>query len=560
MSDAERLQALRSAATAHYRRGEFEAAERALVEALKLNSGAAELWSNLGTVQAASQRQDEAVESFTRALQLKPGLTNAVLNRAQTLLVLRRYEEAIPDYEAILKIAPDHPYALGDSIFCKLQCGEWRDFEALRESAGAALRAGKRAITPVLAAALLDSPEDQLRALQIIARDRLPPKPPLWRGERYAHERIRIAYVSADFHAHATAVLMAGVFEHHDRARFETVAISFGPDDASPMRARLERSFDRFIDGRGESDAAIAGLMRQEEIDIAIDLKGFTSDARPAIFSFRTAPVQVNYLGFPGTMGADFMDYLIADSVLVPESDEPFYSENIVRLPHSYQPNDRSRAIAAMPGRAQAGLPEGAFVFCCFNNSYKIQPAVFDIWMRLLRDVPGSVLWLLEDNPSFARNIRREAAARAIAPERLVLAPRAGQGEHLARQRLADLFLDTLPYNAHTTASDALFVGLPLLTCLGTSFAGRVAASLLNAAGAPELVTKSLEEYERLALVLARDPPRLAALRNELTANRETSALFDVARFTKDLEAAYTTMWETSQRGGTPESFVVPPA
>lgn len=559
MSDANRLHSLRSAATAHYRRGEFDAAERALAEALKLDPRSAELWSNLGTVQAARGNHDQAAESFSHALRLKPGLTNAVLNRAQTLLVLHRYAEAIPDYTFILDAAPDHPYALGDLIFCKLQCGDWNGFEDLRARAVAALRDGRRAVTPVLAAALLDSPADQLHALQIIARDRLPPKPPLWQSEIYRHERIRIAYVSADFHAHATSMLMAGVFEHHDRTIFETMGLSFGPDDESAMRARVARGFDRFIDVRSYSDAAIAGLMRQEEIDIAVDLKGFTSDARPGIFAFRPAPVQVNYLGFPATMGADFMDYLIADAVTVPSGHEKFYAEKIARLPHSYQPNDHSREIGNTPTRAALDLPEESFVFCCFNNSYKIQPALFDIWMRLLTDVEGSVLWLLEDNADATRNLKREAEARGIAPERLVFAPRARQDAHLARQRLADLFLDTLPYNAHTTASDALFVGLPVLTCLGTTFAGAVAASLLHAAGLPELVTNTLDEYEGVALSLARAPERLSGLRRALAIHRDTCPLFDVARFTKGLESAYATMWERTMRGEKPESFSVAP-
>ncbi|MSP94843.1 MAG: tetratricopeptide repeat protein [Alphaproteobacteria bacterium] len=553
------LESLRKAATAHYRRGEFAAAQSALAAALKLDPGSAEMWSNFGTVQAALSRHDEAVDSFTRALRLKPGLANAHLNRAQTLLVLRRYEEAIPDYEFTLRAAPDHPYSLGDLIFCKLQCCDWNELDALRTRAAADLRAGKRAVTPLLAAALLEAPEDQLRALQIIARDRLAPKPPLWRGERYRHDRIRVAYVSADFHAHPTAVLMAGVFEHHDTTRFETIAVSFGPDDESPMRARLTRSFERFIDARGENDAAIAARMREEEIDIAVDLKGFTSDARPDIFAFRPAPVQVNYLGFPASMGADFMDYLIADSVLVPETDEIYYSENIVRLPHSYQPNDRSRGIAATPSRAEAGLPQHAFVFCCFNNSYKIQPTIFDLWMRLLAKFEGSVLWLLEDNSAAARNLSAKAEARGIAPHRLVFAPRIAQEQHLARQRLADVFLDTLPYNAHTTASDALFAGLPVLTCLGTTFAGRVAASLNYAMGVPELVTQSLEDYEALALALARDAARLAKIRGKLAANRDTGPLFDAALFTKHLETAYTAMWERNERGEKPESFSVAP-
>jgi predicted O-linked N-acetylglucosamine transferase (SPINDLY family) len=369
-----------------------------------------------------------------------------------------------------------------------------------------------------------------------------------------------VAYVSADFHAHATAVLMAGVFEHHDRAKFEPFAISFGRDDGSPLRGRLKQGVERFIDVRGQSDADIARLMRGLEIDIAVDLKGYTSEARPAVFSLRPAPVQVNYLGFPGTMGAPFMDYLVADPIVAPEAHKPFYSEQVVWLPDTYQANDRTRETSDAPlDRASAGLPPSGFVFCCFNNSYKIQPPVFDVWMRLLKGVEDSVLWLLADNATATSNLKREASARGIDAGRLVFAPRCPLPEHLARHRLADLFLDTLPYNAHTTASDALWMGLPLVTCGGTTFAGRVAASVLHAAGFPELVTESLQDYEALALRLARDPEALANLKSRLIAERATMKLFDAARFTRHLEAAYATMHERRERGLPTVGFSVAP-
>jgi predicted O-linked N-acetylglucosamine transferase (SPINDLY family) len=559
MSDApSRLQALRSAATERYRRGEFEAAERLIAEALQLDPQSPELWSNRGTAQAACKKREAALTSFTRAIQLKPDFLGAIANRAHILFELRRYTAAIPDYQRLVQADPDHPYAIGNLMFCKLQCCDWSDFENDSAQIIAALHGGKRALPPVLSAALLSSAADQLRAAQIVVRDKIPPAPPLWRGETYRHQRIRVAYVSADFHAHATAVLTAGLFEHHDRTRFETVAVSFGPEDNSALRARLKGSFERFIEMRTRSDAEIARHLRELEIDIAVDLKGFTSDARPAIFAARPAPLQINYLGFPGTMGANFMDYILADRFVVPESEQAFYSEKIAWLPDCYQPNDKSREIANPElSRAAAGLQETGLVFCCFNNSYKIQPRPFEIWMRLLSAVEGSVLWLLADNPTAVSNLKREAAARGVDADRLVFAPRQDPPQHLARHRLADLFLDTLPYNAHTTASDALWAGLPVLTCTGTTFAGGVAASVLNAAGLPELVTNSLSEYETLALKLARDPAGLAALKAKLAASRETSALFDAARFTRDLEAAYSAMHERHQRGLPPASFAV---
>ena len=553
-----RLQALRQAATARYRNGEFDAAEQLIGEALKLDPNSPELWSNRGTAQAAAKRQDAALASFTRALQLNPGFLGAVANRAHVLFELQCYAEAIPDYEKLLARDPGHAYSAGNLIFCRLQCCDWSSFESDRTAILARLRAGQRVMPPVLSVALLDSPADQLTAAQILSRDKFPPVPPLWRGEPYRHDRIRVAYVSADFHAHATAVLTAGLFEHHDRSRFETVAISFGRDDGSRLRGRLKRAIERFIDVRGKSDADIARLIRELEIDLAVDLKGYTSEARPALFSFRPAPLQVNYLGFPGTMGAQFMDYLIADPIVVPEAQKAFYTEQIVSLPDTYQPNDKSRETVDAPiDRASVGLPPSGFVFCCFNNDYKIQPRMFDVWMRLLHGVEGSVLWLLADNRAATRNLKREAAARCIDPERLVFAPRRDLPEHLARHRFADLFLDTLPYNAHTTASDALWTGLPLVTCPGNTFAGRVAASLLHAVGLPELVAESLADYETVALRLAHDPHTLGVIRSKLAANRESMPLFNAQHFARQLERAYAAMHERRLQGLPPAGFAV---
>jgi protein O-GlcNAc transferase len=382
---------------------------------------------------------------------------------------------------------------------------------------------------------------------------------PLWRGERYRHERIRVAYLSADLHEHATAYLMAELFERHDRERFEVTAVSWGPQVASPMRTRLQQAFEHFVDVRGRGDVEVAHWLREQEIDIAVDLKGYTFDARLGILAQRPVPVQVNYLGYPGTLAAPYIDYLIADAVVIPPEARMHYAEQVVWLPDSYQVNDRQRVIAARtPSRGELGLPERGIVFCSFNNNYKLTPEVFALWMRLLQQVEGSVLWLLEGNAAVAANLRREAQVRGIAPERLVFAPRAPLPEHLARQRTADLFLDTLPCNAHTTASDALWAGLPLVTCLGATFAGRVAASLLTAVGLPELITPSLAEYEALALRLATDPEALAAVKAKLARNRDTYPLFDSDRTRRHLEAAYVTMWERYQRGEAPAAFAVP--
>ena len=352
---------------------------------------------------------------------------------------------------------------------------------------------------------------------------------------------------------------MAELFEGHDRSRFELIAFSFGPDDNSEMRQRLTAAFDQFIGVRDRSDRDVAMLARELEIDLAIDLKGFTTDSRTGIFAFRAAPIQISYLGYPGTIGAEFIDYLIADRTLIPAADQKCFLEKIVYLPNSYQVNDRKRAIADKTvTRAELGLPADAFVFCCFNNNYKLNPGIFDRWMRILKRVDGSVLWLFEDNASAARNLRKEAAARGVNPERLVFAKLVPLPEHLARHRAADLFLDTLPYNAHTTASDALWTGVPVLTQIGETFAGRVAASLLQAIGMPELITETPQAYEELALELATNPGKLAAIRRKLEHNRLTTPLFDSKLFTKHIEAAYTAIYERYCGGLPPDHIDVP--
>jgi predicted O-linked N-acetylglucosamine transferase (SPINDLY family) len=357
-------------------------------------------------------------------------------------------------------------------------------------------------------------------------------------------------------------IAMAGVYERHDRTRFELTGISLGPPDNSRMRKRIEATFDRFVHAPAMTDFDIARAMRELEIDIAVDLNGYAGSGRTGIFAHRPAPVQVNFLAYCGTMAVPFMDYIIADRILIPEENESYYTERVVRLPQTYMPNDRSRSIAQqIPSRMEAGLPEAAFVFTCHNGEHKFAPEMFDIWMRLLQAVPGSVLWLRAPPTSAIGNLRREARARGVSPDRLVFASRVPDpADHLARLRLADLFLDTLPYNAHGTACDALWAGVPVLTCMGKTFAGRVAASLLHAIGLPELVTASLPEYEQTALLLARDPARLSALKAKLMRNRDTAPLFDTARFTRDLEFAYTSMQERHESGMPPVAFSVPDA
>jgi predicted O-linked N-acetylglucosamine transferase (SPINDLY family) len=474
-------------------------------------------------------------------------------------MTLGRHAEAAESFARLARADPNFEHALGNRVHAMQQICAWDGLAELLGELGTRVRAGKPVATPWVMAAASDSAADQLRCAQMFTRDLYPPTAnPLWRGERYAHDRIRVCYVSADFHDHATASLIAGLFEAHDRTRFEPIAISLGPDRQDGLRSRIESAFERFADMRTNSDAEIAGHIRRMEVDIAVDLKGFTRNCRPGIFARRPAPVQVSYLGYPGTMGAPYMDYIIADRHVIPADQQAFYAERVVYLPDSYQINDDKREISGGAlTRAEAGLPESGFVFCCFNRSYKITPEVFDVWMRLLTKVPGSVLWLFEGFPAAAANLRAEAERRGVAPERLVFAPPQPLAEHLGRHRLADLFLDTVPCNAHTTASDALWAGLPVVTCLASTFAGRVAASLLHAVGLPELATASLDQYEALALKLAGDPALLAEVKAKLAGNLHTAPLFDTARACRNIEAAYTAMWQRQQRGDAPAGFSI---
>jgi predicted O-linked N-acetylglucosamine transferase (SPINDLY family) len=526
--------------------------------AADLDPGSAEAHNNVGNVLMELGRYDAAIPHFRKVTERSPGLAEPHHNLGNALYIVKQYEEAAASYERALPARLT--YTLSNLIRSELAMCRWRNLErnvnALRER----LADPAAAEEPFVAACVLDSAREQLACAQGYARDKFPRLPaPMWReGARSRGRRLRVAYLSADFHAHATTYLIAGLLERHDREKFEVSAVSFGPDDKSDSRARVAAAVDRFVDVRAHTDQRAARIVREMEIDIAIDLKGYTGDARPGILAHRPAPVQIAYLGFPGTSGASFIDYLVADRFLVPETDEASYSEKVIVLPDTYQVNDDRRPLpAAATTRTREGLPETGFVFCSFNNNFKIMPAVFDAWMRLLARVPGSVLWLLGDSPSSMQNLTAEARARGVDPRRLVFAPRVGHAEHLARQRLADLFLDTAPCNAHTTASDALWAGLPLLTCAGHTFASRVAGSLLHALGVPALVTGTLQEYEALAMRLATDGERLRGLREKIIEHRTTNALFDTDRFRRNIESAYQAAWEIWQSGQPPRQIVV---
>ncbi|MFO1316726.1 MAG: tetratricopeptide repeat protein [Burkholderiales bacterium] len=516
---------------------------------------------NRGNALRELGRLEEALTSFARASEALPTSIEALANQAMVLRDLRRYDDAARTFTRLGELAPDHAYVDGDIVDCQLHASNWDDLPRRIRGVVDGVRNGRKTVLPFPFLAISQSPSEQLACARVFAADRYPATTtPLWTGTCYGHERIRVAYLSADLHEHATAYLMAEFFELHDRHRFETIAVSFGPDARGGMRARLERSFERFIDVRTRSDREIAELLRALEVDLAVDLKGYTRDCRPGILAHRPAPVQISYLGYPGTMGADYVDYIIADPWVIPPEHDAHYAEKVIRLPDSYQVNDRQRRIAdSAPTRTEVGLPSSEFVFCCFNSNYKITPEVFDVWMHLLKEVDGSVLWLLDGYPQATANLRREAQRRGVAPERLVFAPVKPLDHHLARYRLADLFLDTLPCNAHTTASDALWAGLPVLTCVGDAFAARVGSSLLNAVDLPELITYDLDAYQALAEALANDPEMLARLRTRLKRNHATCALFDADRTRRHIESAYELVWARCQQQAAPAAIAVAP-
>jgi protein O-GlcNAc transferase len=555
-------------AAAHSNRGHaleelrrFDDAVASHGKAVALDPSRADLLAARANALHKLKRFDEALADIAQALALAPGNAEYLYNRGNILYELKRYEEAFAAYDAAFQREPKLEFLEGDRLFTKLLFCDWTQWEAKTSHLAAEIAAGRPASRPFSFLPVPASPSLQLTCAKGFSQRQCPSLMPLWRGKRYDHDRIRIAYLSADFREHPVAHLLAGVLENHDRARFETVAISFGPDDAGPIRNRIERAFERFLDVRDKSDAEIAQLLHDAEIDIAVDLMGPTQGARPGILSFRPAPIQALYLGYAGSSGAGHIDYIIADKIVIPDDEQQFYSEKIVYLPDTYMATDTRRAVAAhTPSRAEQGLPESGVVFCSFNNSYKITPPVFDVWMRLLREIDGSVLWLSHINDAATANLRREAEARGVWPERLVFAPRVALNEdHLARYRQADLFLDTQPFGAHSTASDALWAGVPVLTCAGSTFASRVAASLLHAIGLDDLVTTSLPAYEALALALARDRMRLDAVRGRIAERRASWPLFDTERFTRNLEAAYTMMWERCRRGEPPALITMPP-
>lgn len=537
----------------------FDEALASYDRAVALDPNNAAAWNERGVLLGEMNRLEDALASYDKSLALKPDYTNALINRASLLWskMGRRYDEATRDLERALALDPQHAYARGELLHIRMQAADWRDFPREKAQIDQDVREDHLVIQPFVYQAISDSVADLAACSRRFAKlYPTVPCPPIPRSR--AHDRIRIGYLSADFREQATAYLTVGLYEMHDKERFEVIAFDNGAKDDSAIRARLENAFDKIVAISHLPDHMAADRIRAEEIDILINLNGYFGSHRTGIFAHKPAPVQVNFLGFPATLGAPYMDYILADRVVIPDEERCHYSEQVVYLPDCYQVNDSKRPITEdIPTRAGSGLPEKAFVFCNFNQSYKFTPATFESWMRILKQVPDSVLWLLDDLPEFRDNLRRAAQSHDVAGTRLIFAPRVAVERHLSRLRLADLFLDSLPYNAHTTASDALWAGLPLLTCRGTAFPGRVAASLLGAASLPELVTETPADYERLAVALACDAGRLGAIRQKLHHNRLNCALFDTDRFRRHIETAYAKMWDIWLRGEQPHAFSV---
>ncbi len=543
---------------AHKSLRNYDSAIASLTKAIRLQPDYAESYNNLGAAFHDIGMHEEAIANYTQATRHDPGFFEAWNNLGNVLTEAGRSEEAIASYHQAIRIKPDFAMAFASLVFQMAQLCDW---EALRIHAAAIAQLGlhNKEVFPFSLLHTEDNPAHHRQRSELYARKTFqaqqlaaitrPDRPP---------KRLRIGYFSAEFRDHATMYLMARLFELHDRDAFAIHAYSYGRVESDSMRRRIVAAVDEFHDVHHLTDREVAELCRSHEIDIAVDLKGYTQFSRLGIFSYRIAPVQISYLGYPGTTGAPFMDYVIADEVVIPEDQRIHYSENVIYLPPSYQVNDDARSISEkVPSRLDAGLPEEGFVFCCFNNNFKIGPREFDIWMRLLQQVNGSVLWLFSSSKTAEANLRKQAALRGVDPSRVVFAEKIPHAEHLARHCLADLFLDTFNYNAHTTASDALWAGLPLVTKAGEGFAARVAASLLHAIELPELIATSESEYERLALDLALNPQRLIALREKLAANRLTTPLFNTALFTRQIEDAYQQAYQQYCAGEPPDTILV---
>jgi predicted O-linked N-acetylglucosamine transferase (SPINDLY family) len=531
--------------------GELDASIKSYETALSINPEYVEAYNNLGIALNLNGQPEEAIKTYQKALSIKSDYAEVYFNLGNLLLKNNQFDKALFNYERAHNLKPGIDFLFGHLFSTKMQLCIWDNFSNDYEELITKINNSETIINPYSLTSLIDDAEIQLKNAKKYFKEKLSKNNALSKINNYSkHAKIRIGYFSADFRVHPVSLLSAEIYELHDRSQFEVYAFSFGPDTQDEMNLRIKVGVDNFYDVRIMSNKEIALLSRSLEIDIAIDLGGFTADNRLEIFDIPAAPIQINYLGYPGTMGADFIDYIVADEVLIPADQKSNYSENIMYLPNCYMPQDSSRQISDKPiTRQECNLPEDSFVFCCFNNSFKITPKEFDIWMRLLSKIDGSVLWLIKPNKSYEDNLKIEAKNRGVDPDRLIFAEKLPAEEHLARQKLADLFLDTFNFNAHTTASDALWAGLPIITITGRAFAARVASSLLTSLEVPELITTSEKEYEALALDLATNFKKLSLVKKKLADKITIAPLFDTKTYTKNLENAYTQAYERNANG-----------
>ena len=552
-------------ADAYYNRGlvlqalkRFDEALMSCDKAIIFNPSHADAYYNRGIVLVELKRFKEAVASYDKVIALDPSYAEAYYNQAQVLTDLKQLDEAMAGYNQALSLKPDMDLLLGNILSIKMHLCIWDDFARQLTGLIQKIKNDEKVITPFSLLSLIDDPEIQRKTAEIYGKGKYPKSDTLPLIEKYPeHTKIRIGYFSADFKNHPVSFLTAELYERHDRNQFEIYAFSFGPDTNDEMNLRIKASVDHFYEVSTLSDKEVVILARNLEIDIAVDLGGYTADARTGLFAIRVAPVQLSYIGYLGTMAADYYDYLIADQTIIPETYQPYYSEKIVYLP-SYQVNDSKQQLPTTRfTRQDFNLPETGFVFCCFNNTYKITPSTFDSWARILKQVEGSVLLLYIDNETAKNNLIKEIVFRGVGSNRLFFGKRLPMLDYLARYKVADLFLDTLPYNAGTTASDALRMGLPVLTCIGNSFASRVAASVLTAVNLPELITTTSAEYEALAIELATHPEKLKAIKEQLATNLLTAPLYDTPLFTRHIESAYTTMYKRYQNGLAPKGIII---
>ena len=571
---------------AQLRSGDAAAAAASLQQALEISPSYALAHMNLGLAHGELKHVAAARACYERALQIDPHLTDArkhlsellrptdesaarrerylaLESHAINLMTANRHDAAIEVWTRLIEEDAPLGYLRGTRFHCQLHCCDWSEYEQMTRYLQSEVLRGSRVDLPFSFFVHSSSAAAQLACARTFAADRHPPQPSASRAEQTRSAgpetaRLRVAYLSSEFRDHATAYLIAGLLRHHDRSRLEVFVLSYGPSEPSAMRARIEASVEHFIDVSERTDVEVVELMHSLGVQIAVDLKGLSGGARTGVFALRAAPVQVNFLGYPGSIGAEYMDYIVADPHVIPVHEQPHYSEKVIYLPQCYQPNDPLRPLPRMaPGRAELGLPEAGFVFCCFNHLYKLTPAIFGVWLGLLRQLPDAVLWLLEGAPTATRNLRVMAAANGVTPERIVFAPHVPLPQHLARYRQVDLFLDTTPCNAHTTASDALWMGVPVLTLTGQTFAGRVATSLLHAVSLPQLCARTIDEYANKALYLATAPDELANLKAHLESGRQHFAAFDVSAYCRRIETAYQEIWRRQRRGESPRMLEV---